>query len=301
MSTNIDSTTYEPLIQPTRSSKIRKEAILAIATVGLIAVGFAQMFGQSDSQDFLGAKNQMSLIGVSQQINIPGEKFIDVYVDSNQIIGLTYGFLRSNSVLYKARAYNPIDRTWRDSNMEHIVSDFKVNEQEKRIFLIHDNTNKLVVFQPDGSYYNCEQIQDAALDSNGTIHAIINREETSDTYEKLRADKSGVKFYDSYLYKNIEIYQDKPVLVTEDGNLKAFQQLCVREISASYHNGGGLFALGCESQESDSSLYQLMRWNNNLNDWQNIDNVFAEKIATYSNNVVYIYKQSQIFEITINE
>ncbi|CDW81586.1 UNKNOWN [Stylonychia lemnae] len=294
MSVNTESSSYEPLIQQTRSSKIRKQAIVTIASVALIAVGFAQIFGQSDSEGFLGAKNQMSLVGVSQQISIPGQNFIDVFVDKDLILGLTYKFSKKNAIAYYARAYNPYDKTWVDYKMEGIITNSKVNAQGKRV-MFSDN-EECYIHYPDGNSNSISGVQDAALDNNGTIFAIATQDLSNDQYRRFG---SVAKFYSNKLYRNVEVYQEKPVLVKQNGNLEDFNQLCVQQISAGQNNGGGLFALSCEQQKD--SLYQVMRWNQGLKSWENIDDTFAEKIATFSNDVVYIFRQSSIFELTIKK
>ncbi|CDW71942.1 UNKNOWN [Stylonychia lemnae] len=233
------SALYEPLIQQTQSQQIRKLTILAITIVTLIAFALAQIFGQSVQQDFLGAQTKNLAAGVSQQINAPGQNLIDIYVDKNLTIELTYKFPLSNT-------------------------------------------------------YSISGVQDAALDSNGIIYAIATQDLSNDQYKRFG---SIAKFYSKQLYKNIEIYQDKPVLVKQNGILESFNQLCVQQISAGQNNSGGLFALSCGQQ--NDSLYQVMRWSKGLNKWEKIGNVLAEKIAAYSYDVVFIYRQSSIFELTI--
>ncbi|CDW88721.1 UNKNOWN [Stylonychia lemnae] len=249
MSEYIISTPYEPLIKQTHGQNIRNQSIITIAIVALIAVGFAQIFGKSDNQDFLGAKNQISLAGVPHQITIareyPDQNFIDKFANKDlTLIG----------------------------KMDAILTNSKVNAEGKRLVFSDDEVCN--VHSTLGDYYSISGVQDAALDSNGIIYAIATQDLGNDQYKRFG---SLAKFYSNKLYRNVEVYQEKPVL----------------------NNGGGLFALSC-GQHNDS-LYQVMRWNKGLDSWEKIDNMLAEKIATYSNEVVYIYRQSSIFELIIKK
>ncbi|CDW71227.1 UNKNOWN [Stylonychia lemnae] len=178
--------------------------------------------------------------------------------------------------------------------MKGFITNNKVNAQGKRVIFSDDGACNIHFIS--GNTYSISGVQDAALDSNGTIYAITTQDISIDKYKRFG---SIAKFYSKKHYKNIEIYQDKPVLVKQNGILESFNQLCVQQISAGQNNSGGLFALNCGQQ--NDSLFQVMRWNKDINNWEKIGNILAEKIAAYSYDVVYIYRQSSIFEHTIKK
>ncbi|CDW84986.1 UNKNOWN [Stylonychia lemnae] len=301
MSMNAESDTNEPLIQPARSLKMRQSAIITIASVALIAISFAILIRNSGDNDFLEAKNQVSLVGIFKQISLPGQNYANIFVGKNEVIGLTYKLGKNYALSYKVRVYNPSNGAWNDYPFPVGMNELKVNSEGKRLIISNSNDGEMGVQYTEGPSYSVYGIQDGALESNGKVHAIVmNETKNISEYRDFLYEKTGVQLYSNQIYRNIEVYQDKVVLVKVDGTLEDFKNICVKEISAGAENEGGLFALSCE-QHPLNELYQLLRWNNKLNDWEKVDDIFGEKLAAQSNSRVYVLSSQSVIELTINE
>ncbi|CDW90535.1 UNKNOWN [Stylonychia lemnae] len=307
MSLNTGLGNYEPLLQQTRSQKIRKDAIIVVAAVALVAVCSQLLFGQSNDQDFLGAKNQVSMVASQQTLDYPGYYYVNVFAEQRYIVGLSYKFNKNYNIVYNLRAYNRERGNWDDLDMKDFITEMKVNSDEKKIVInqkqdkeqFNTKIHELYVENTDGRSYTVTDVQDAALDSDGKVYAIVQKN-ISQYDSQFQSETKGFQLYSSQDYRNVEVYQDEIVLVRANGTLEGYNEICVKDISASALDENALFALACP-EDPNQTLSQVLRWNDYEETWEKVDDVFAEKIAVVSNTKIYVLVYYTITEITLNE
>ncbi|CDW73028.1 UNKNOWN [Stylonychia lemnae] len=292
---NSGQSSTEALLTPVQPQIIKKEAILYVSAIAVIVLSLELLFGQGGNQVILQSKNKISMVEYSKVLDIPGSNFVNVFVDNDSAKGLSFKLGENKEITLKLRAYNHEDDTWQDEIVQSVITVLKVNANGKRVTITHEGD--LIVESTNGFQYVVSGVQDAALDSKGKVFAIVTKD-LVEFENKFESEKNGVQLYSNKDYRSIEVYQDRAVLVKVDGSLEGFSQLCVKEISVGSKYEEGLFALSCWS-DPQLNLFQLLRWSDSLNDWEKVDNVFADKIAAESYTKIYIQGYYSISELTL--